>query len=479
MSFVVMASKVSGHYRRETLEGRGYLVVPMSLLTEGVFTANEGPLYYHPDDAKESVPAWNHKPIVVYHPTDANGDFISAATPSVLESQKVGIVLNTSHDGKLASEAWIDEEKANKVDSRIVAAIIANEPMNVSTAMISDILMGEGEFNGKAYVGRAVNYKPDHVALLPDKKGACSLADGAGLLVLQAAEDDTELEKFAKIRLDAMVANQLSHENLREALRKQLRAILILNDDMDTYPWIRDVYQTFFIVELGGKMYKVAYTVNGDDVSIDTSVKPVEVIQVTEYKTIDGKFVGNESPSTSTGETNMTKVELITKLIANGGYEDSDKPALEAMTEEKLAKLVSAIKLVANEKDEAKTVVQNVQMTWEQFLGTAPPEFAQVINRGVAVMNAQIVADTAAILEHAGDLYTKEELAAMNPELLSKTAKLVANMAKKAAPASTGEAFEPLPAYYGGNAGFVPNHFLANVGQGAHVDTVLPLPTTA
>lgn len=478
MTFVVMASKVSGHYRRETLEGRNYLVVPMSLLTEGVFTANEGPLYYHPDDAKESVPAWNHKPIVVYHPTDSNGDFISAATPSVLESQKVGIVLNASHDEKLSSEAWIDEEKANKVDPRIVSAIIANEPMNVSTGMYSDILMGEGEFNGTSYVGRAVNYKPDHVALLPDKKGACSLADGAGLLVLQAAEDDTELEKIAKNRLDALIANQLSHENLREALRTQLKVLLLLDGDTESYPWIMDVYQTFFVAEIRNKLYKVTYSVSGDTVTINTNVKPVEVIRVTEYQTVDGKFVGNERSSTSTGESDMTKAELITKLIANGGYEDSDKPTLEAMTEEKLTKLVSAIKLVVNEKDE-KTVVQNVQMTWEQFLGTAPPEFAQVINRGVAVMNAQIAADTAAILEHAGDLYTKEELAAMNPELLSKTAKLVANMAKKVAPAAASENFEPLPAYYGGNAGFVPNHFLANVGQGAHVDTVLPLPTTA
>ena len=38
-----------------------------------------------------------------------------------------------------------------------------------------------GDWNGKAYVGIARNYRPDHLAILPDMKGACSIADGAGL----------------------------------------------------------------------------------------------------------------------------------------------------------------------------------------------------------------------------------------------------------------------------------------------------------
>lgn len=476
MAFVALAAKREDHYRRETLEGIDYLVVPMSLLVEGVFTANEGPLYYHPDDAKESVPAWNHKPIVVYHPKDADGNFVSAASPSILEAHKVGIVLNSQYTDKLISEAWIDEKKADKVDKRIVAAILNNEPMELSTGMISDIIMGDGEYNGTKFVGRAVNYKPDHVALLPDQKGACSLKHGAGLLVMQAADD--ELTKIVKIRLDAMVANQLSHDSLREELRKNLRVLLVLNDEIETYPWIFDVYQTFFIAEIRDKMYKIAYTINGDTVSIDTSVKPVEVVRVTEYKTVDGKFVGNEDPDLETGEDLMKKEELITALIANGGYEDSDKELLNGMTEAKLAKLVDALpkkeaKLVANEKP----VVQ--QMTWEQFLGTAPPEFAQVINRGVSVLNQQIAADTAAILEVASDIYTAEELQKMNPDQLSKTAKLVANMKKTVVPAKeSSDAFAPLPAYYGGNLGLTPNQFLANVEQGQHNESVLALPST-
>jgi hypothetical protein len=34
---------------------------------------------------------------------------------------------------------------------------------------------------GRQYVGIARNHRPDHLAILPDLKGSCSIADGAGL----------------------------------------------------------------------------------------------------------------------------------------------------------------------------------------------------------------------------------------------------------------------------------------------------------
>lgn len=479
MTLLFNASSIVGSYRKETLENIEYLVVPMVMLVEGVFTANAGPLYYDQESAADSAPAWNMKPIVCYHPTDAEGNFISAANPTVLEESKVGFILNANHDGRLVAEAWIDHVKAKQVDPRIVTAILNGKPMELSTGMLADVLMEEGEWNGQPYVGRARNFRPDHLALLPDKKGACGLRDGAGLLVMEFGRDPL-LEKTIKDRLDSMIANQLSHDNLREALRRQLKAMLIL-DGREEYCWIAEVYQSYFIAEVAGKLWKISFTTSGDEVEVDTSVKPVEVVRVTEYRTVDGIFVGNVS--SSTGETEVTKDEMIGKLIANGGYEDSDKAMLVTFSEEKLAKLVANIKgdevpattTPAKEAPPAQqgTLVANAKADWETFMASAPPQFRTVINRGVALMNQQIAADITSILEGSDGLYTEAELRAMDPDQLRKTATLVANM-KKASEVKPADDVQ-LPAYFGGAAGYHPT-MVANAGAAS--DSPLELPST-
>ena len=459
--FFVANAKKSGEYRREILEGKNYLVVPAVMLVEGVFVGNQGPIYYSPTDYADSAPLWDHKPAVVYHPKDNEGNFISAGSALVMEAQRVGFILNTRSDGRLLCEVWVDEEKAKKVDERIVTAILANEPMEVSTGMTADVVEEEGEHNGIKYVGRAVNFRPDHFALLPDKKGACSLKDGAGLLVMEDGTDPVLVNEVNR-RMQALITNQLSHENVREALRKSLRAILILNGS-EYYPWIAEVYQTFFIAEVDGKLWKIGYSVSDDAVVIGLNEKPVEVFRVTEYKTVDGKFIGNEL-----GEDDVKKAEMVEKLIANGGYEDSDKEMLNGFTEDKLGKLVSALEsktpvetqktVVNNEKASTEAPAKAVAPDWDTFLKTAPPQFRQVIQKGVSVLNEQIANDMKTILNSEGNAFTEDELRHIEPEQLSKIAKVITN-AKPAEVKS--EDSVPLPAFYGG-FDTPPSGFIAN-----------------
>src|SRR4051812_16335530 len=107
--------------RIETLEGRSHVVIPMIILLEGVHTGSGGPLYYPKEELAKTPVVWNHKPIVVYHP-ELNGQGISACDPDVINHRKVGIMMNTTCDskGRLKSEAWIESERANVVDERIM-----------------------------------------------------------------------------------------------------------------------------------------------------------------------------------------------------------------------------------------------------------------------------------------------------------------------------------------------------------------------
>ncbi len=164
------------------LEGRDHFVVPAVLLVEGVHAGSRGPVYYPADELRRSAPAWNGRPVVVYHPDMglANG---YADNPTVWGRQKIGVLFNTRFVKKaLKAEAWIDCERVRRVDERVLNAIQRRQVVEVSTGLTFPLVDREGTWNGENYVMVARHLKPDHLAILPDRKGACSIADGAGLV---------------------------------------------------------------------------------------------------------------------------------------------------------------------------------------------------------------------------------------------------------------------------------------------------------
>lgn len=180
--FESLTCNLSPTYRVEMMDGEEHLVVPCVSLTEGVWPGSDGPLLYRNEEIIKNPNLWDHKPVVVFHPT-VNGRGVSACDPAIITAQRVGIVLNTQgSDGKLKKEVWLNKAKSLKVDKRIVERILANEKIEVSTGLYTDKKGGPGKWEGKDYIAEAVNFRPDHLAILPDGVGACSIKDGAGLL---------------------------------------------------------------------------------------------------------------------------------------------------------------------------------------------------------------------------------------------------------------------------------------------------------
>lgn len=163
------------------LEGRPHFVVPTVMITVGVFAGSEGPVYYPPKPLGDTVTAWNGRPVVVYHPDMRGGG--AAGNPSVFNRQKVGTLFNARFDGhRLTAEAWIDKERVGRVDPRVLRAVVNRAVMEVSTGMLIDFGEVGGAYNGRAFRREALRIVPDHLAVLPDQTGACSVADGAGLV---------------------------------------------------------------------------------------------------------------------------------------------------------------------------------------------------------------------------------------------------------------------------------------------------------
>lgn len=183
-------SKVStARMRRTHWEGKDYAVVPMVMLKEHVLSGNKGPVFYNEKEIAKDPATWNMKPVTVYHPVKKG----SATDVVTFDRQGIGMIMNTRFsNGKLKAEAWIDVAKANRVDPRVMEAVNAGQILEVSTGMYADRIDNEGEYNGKKYSHEAINLKPDHLAILPDKEGALSVEDGAGLLRNQQADVTTQ-----------------------------------------------------------------------------------------------------------------------------------------------------------------------------------------------------------------------------------------------------------------------------------------------
>ena len=185
--------------RHETLEGRDYIVAPVVLITEGVHNN----VFYSGDELAKHVDSWNGRPLVVpTHPT-VNGRPVTANSKKVLEKMGVGMVLNVNWDvgtKKLKGEAWFDKEKLEKKNPTVLARLEQKSPkLEVSTGLFTDDVMRANSFNGKTYSTEAKNHRPDHLAILPDEKGACSWEDGAGLPRINSAEEGDELDEVVVV----------------------------------------------------------------------------------------------------------------------------------------------------------------------------------------------------------------------------------------------------------------------------------------
>lgn len=187
MEYLVV--NLAGKLRREQRDGREYLVSPATLIVPGVLNGSKGPLLYPLDEIRNTADAWNGMPIVVGHPTK-DGSPVSARSPEVLDQFGIGDVFRVTVNDKLTAETWFDVLKTESVDSRIIPALKAGKPLELSTGLFTEneaAPAGSVTDNGTAYNATARNYKPDHLAILPDSVGACSVADGCGVLVNSAS----------------------------------------------------------------------------------------------------------------------------------------------------------------------------------------------------------------------------------------------------------------------------------------------------
>lgn len=486
LKFQKVVANIGGSVRHDRMGGRDYLVAPMVMLTEGVHAGTNGPLFYPQEELKKFPEVWNHKPVVVYHPI-ANGTAMSACQPDVLSTRGIGIVMNAHWDGRLKAEAWIEETRVAQVDKRVLETLQQGTVMEVSTGLYTENEVAPGEWNGEKYTEIARNHRPDHLALLPDEKGACSVADGAGLNVNRefTPEQRTALVKSGEAMPDGGYPI-VNVDDLKSAVRaargaknpaaakrhirkraKALGMTSLIPDDWgatrnsgllieaadeivarfntnamsfgaiksavsqelrakigdDWNGYIEDMFPDYTVFSNDGNLYRHDYHVNSDG-QISLVGTPKPVKRVLSYEPLTTP-AANTAPLLK--ESEMNKKERVDHLIANAGWTETDREFLTTLSDERLA-------LIG--KPAAAPAAPPVVPPPAQVANTTPaaPTQAQVLTALSGLSNEQYIANAPAGIRD----YLADGLAAAAQERAGLVTEITANKANIFTPEQLG-----------------------------------------
>jgi len=169
--------------RFEEVDGKNYLVAPCILVKEQVLNGE----YLTATAIKNSVELWEGQRVVVNHPVGKDGESENANTRDSIEEYHVGYVWNVAYDEpskKLKGEVFLDIDKMAKNEESKAAydKVLKSQQMECSTGYyVTTLEEKEDEYDGVPYTAIQHEIIPNHLALLPNDVGACSLEDGGGV----------------------------------------------------------------------------------------------------------------------------------------------------------------------------------------------------------------------------------------------------------------------------------------------------------
>ena len=347
--------------RRETRDGRNYFVVPVVMMVEGVHSGSHGPLLHTIDELGRYPQSWDGRPVVIRHP-QVNGVYVSANSPEVLDSYAVGQIYNTYVNGtKLMAEAWLEINKLEQISPETYTKLENNELIEVSVGIFTDDEQSSGVWNGESYTMIARNHRPDHLALLPDEVGACSIDDGCGVRVNkkggQIIENAVETKNkgiFETYRsIKELGLNSIIQNNVGEGFMEIMDVVRGKINSMDTddlIHYVQEVYNDHVIYEArqragGTKLYKQNYQLTNG--TVEFVGNPVEVQKKVEYININSNnnlnFTRGPKSKPMANEKCTPCVEKkVNALIANTAlsFTETDREWLQALEETQLDKLI-------------------------------------------------------------------------------------------------------------------------------------------
>lgn len=432
--------KQSSNIRTVTENSIEYIIAPVIMMVQGVHSGSGGALLH--TNTVLGGHNWDGVPVVINHPQDALGQYISADSTEVWEQSGVGKIKNSKLvDNKLVGEAWIEKSLLQSKNPSLLQRIESNEIIEVSVGSLTTSEPINGTFNGEDYTGIVHNMIPDHLALLPSQTGACSVKDGCGIRVYnQNNKYVSDVNKKEQFRLDQDIPQIVAHIDLSfNEIEDQMRGMVNKMDSDSNYHYIEEVFEDYFIYrkvdwaksnERSEKRFKQRYKIN-DDGKIELKDDPYEVIKEIRYIPVPApQPVANMKRTKFNNNSNaMTVKEKIDSLITANTFGECDRGMLETLSEEALDKI--SAKLSANkkeviadpkgeEKKEEKKATVNTEMSWEDMYAKFPKQVREQMEIGLATYNNAQAEVIQRIISNTGTTWTEDQLKAMPFDTLQK-----------------------------------------------------------
>lgn len=461
---------------RTEYEGRQYLVVPVVMIKEGVHNGSAGAVF-HSEQLLANMPqGWNGIPIMVYHPQDSEGYFVSANSPDTIK-ERVGTVFNTRYENGLRADAYLDEEKLKQVSPDAYDHIINRLPLDVSLGMYTEDSPRQGQWHDEQYESIAENYRPDHLALLPGETGACSWGDGcgvrinsnnnnnnkggetkmpnevnttgkqmvAGFVSVNKGKEEVHIplsslyESYVKdiLELIGLETNQSGYRELLQTVQQKLDS---MDNDMKTH-YLQELYDGYIVYECrkegGSSLNRQNYSVNTDG-SVELTGDPVGVRKEISYVTLAKKKTtinnndgGKKMPKNKDGTGTPCCQETVKVLIANKQtrFTEDDREWLMTLSESELSKLFPLKNELAEppqvNESQVKGYVEKALKS-DDFVTWLPDEYQEQMRSGLALHKAKKKALIDKIITNSDEgTWTEKELEAYAVETLEKIGSFV------------------------------------------------------
>lgn len=412
-----------------------HYVVPVVMMVEGVHNGSGGRTFHSSQELSNSVELWQNAPVTIHHPVIGD-EFVSVHEDGIEEQYVVGYVSEAvMKDNKLTATLKLNCEKLNQLSPETVQAIQNGNIMEVSIGVFTDTEEKEGEWNGETYERIAHNHRPDHLALLPGEVGACSVKDGCGLRVNNNKKEggtnvdvvtvNSEMLKHLNKEGFAVVPITINQEGF-SAIMNRIYNMLNSMDTQGVYYYLEEAYDGYLVynkrTEDGkSELYKQTYQTNADG-TIELTGEPVKVTRKIEYIQVN-----NEK------EEEMCEPckERVNELIAHESthFDETDREWLEALTEDKLDKLVPKnmqVNVTVPSVEDAVKVIQTNAKGLDDYLNVLPENVRAEVNLGLATFKERKDALIASIQANTEkDTWSEDELNVMSLNTLQKLEKSV------------------------------------------------------
>ena len=363
--------------KREVINGIEHIVISSFTLPDDI-VMNGG--LYPAEEIANSFASLERTLAPIEHPSDSNGNFISANDPDAIHNFHGGAFNRNvrQENGRIHIDKVINVVEAQKTErgKRLldrINEIETNEdprPIHTSTGVFlvpeetDGIKTNEA---GQEYTWVATEMTFDHDAILLDNVGAAQPHQGVGIAV-NANGEECKVQTF--INQDVVFdqtpdENEMSHEEIESALRDAIRKPPLNGD------WVVRVFPSTFIFESGEQLFSAPYTIREKKAIIMGIPLPVERDETFKIKTNEQdddmckEAIVNALKDAKVETDGLDDAALLAeynKLQANQSKGDDDKDkdtgaalaavvanALKPVTDE-----IASLKAQLNAKDEGE-----------------------------------------------------------------------------------------------------------------------------